>query len=314
MVMGIGVGCVSTPDIKDHNACFLMQNAAIRNMNILSPLLSRDGFKHYLKLQVDAGANCVYLYTMNEKDGGWTPYSIYKDNQIGGTVNDHVVKEMQWRIEECRKEGLAVVIVMRADDSPNFNRAELSAIDEQENQWIATQQEQQLLGVTVESGNQGEAYHTSSAQQTRYNHDCVKHFDDYASAYWIGLEVDEYYDKNTTWHYANQMQGLTDKEIGTHQTFGWDYAAHGSVDAAWVQTGFGRDPAYIQNLIAQARAALPNKRVYCAEYDKSSRSAGAKARGDAGMAGGAHGTGNNRNNPPDVDFIDKLLGWLSTIL
>jgi hypothetical protein len=172
----------------------------------------------------------------------------------------------------------------------------------------------QALGVTTNVGNQGEAFHAQSAAQERYNRDCVKYFDKYASAYWIGLELNEYYNANTTWHYANQMQGLTDKEIGTHETPGrFGYAAHGSVDAAWIQAGFNKSGSYIQNLTAQARAALPNKRVYMTEYHKSSETAQAKALGDAGMAGGAHGTGNNRNNPPEVSWIDELTGWFSTI-
>ena len=70
-------------------------------------------------------------------------------------------------------------------------------------------------------------FHAVRSRQEQYNRDAVKHFDEHASAYWVGLELDEYYDAGTTWHYARQLQGLTKKEIGTHQVAGrWDYAAN----------------------------------------------------------------------------------------
>lgn len=301
-------GCATLPELKNHNACFLGAGASIRYMNILSPRLGRDGFKNYVVKMKDMGANFAYVYTMNQKDGPWTPYSLYQGDNIGGSINESVVKEMDWRLGYLRDEGLGVVIVLRADDSPNFNAA-VHAAEEAKYRISAATFKQ--MGLTKSIGKVAACdaglysdsvtnfVRTSSARQEKYQKDAVALFDKYASAYWVGLEVDEYYNTATVEVYASQLQKLTAKPILTHQTSGkWNMAGNPSVDAAAIQYGFGQSASYIQSMTQKAVSQLGGKPVYGTEYHKSSETEEARNLGDAVMRGGGQGTGNNRHNPP----------------
>ena len=255
-------GCMTLPELENHNACFLGAGASIRYMNILSPHLSRDAFKGYVAQQKDMGANFVYVFTINEHDGPWTPYSPYSGNDIGGQIDEGVAGEYEWRMEHIRSEGLGIVIWLRADDSPTFNR-------------------------------------TPQSKQEQYQRDMVARYDDYASAYCVGLELNEYMGSGAVEHYAAQLQTLTEKPVMTHQTSGrWDMAGNPSVDVAGVQYGFGKSAGYVENMTRNAVGQL-GKPVYGVEYHKSSETEEARSLGDAVMRGGAKGTGNNRHNPPD---------------
>lgn len=264
-------GCASTPDIKNHNACFLMDNAATRMMNILSPHLPRDEFKSLVGRQKAAGANMVYVYTMNEHDGPWTPYSFYQGNAIGGAIDEVFCKEMQKRCDYIRDEGLGIIIVLRADDSPGFNKSD-------------------------------------GGRQHKYQEDAVSRFDEYASAYWVGLELDEYYNSSTVESYASHLQSLTKKPILTHQIPGrWDMGGLPSVDGAAIQYGFNKNRDYILNMTKKAVANLGSKPVYGVEYHKSSATEQACTLGDAVIEGGGQGTGNNRHNPPkSQSWFDRI--------
>jgi len=247
------------PSIDKHKASFLMDNAATRMMNILSPNLPRDSFKAQVDRCKANGDNFLYLYLMDEKDGGWTPFSFYVGNKIGTVVDKDKLSEMIWRAEYARKKKLGIVFWLRADDSPNFNKTPVDL-------------------------------------QKKYQKDAVESFDKYASAYIVGLEADEYMNAATAEMYAAHLKGLTKRHIGVHQTTGkCDFALQPSIGSIWYQFGFGKSAGQIQSETALVKVKMCGKPVFAAEYHKSSDSAEAKALGDAAMRGGASGTGNGRN-------------------
>lgn len=253
-------GCTtSLPDIKNHNACFLASGASVRMMNILSTKLPYDSFKAYVKQQKDMGADFVYLYTIDEKDGGWTPFSFYVNNDIGGAVDKNIVSEYQKRMEYVREQDMGVILWLRADDSPNFNK-------------------------------------TSYDKQVAYQKHVVEYFDEYTSAYIVGLEADEYMNSGTAEKYASELQKLTDKHIGIHLTVGrYDYALNPSVDGLWLQYGFNKTASQVESTTKSVIGKMGGKPVYGVEYHMSSETEQAKTLGDAAMKGGAQGTGNNRH-------------------
>jgi len=285
--------CGGVPSVENHRAMFLYNNASLRMMNILSPMLSRDGFKGFVNQMKADGADMCYLFIINERDGGWTPYSFYQGNQIGGAINEGVLDEMKWRCEYVRDRGMGIIIVLRPDDSPNFVRT----LD----QYVFMNSAERMMEldvspVSVMADIPAMRFSTLSVQsQEQYQRDAVKHFDRYASGYWVGLELDEYYNVQQVAHYAEQLQKLTDKPIGTHQVQNqYSFASLGSVDHCYFQYGWGKSPGYMQSRTAQVKAAL-GKPVIAAEYNKSSNTPQARAQGDAAMAGGAYATGNGRN-------------------
>ena len=268
-------GCMSVPDLDGHNATFLGANASVRYMNILSPVLSYNGFKDHVGQMKHMGANYVYVYTANQGDGSYVPFSLYHGHQIGGDLNGGVVDEVLKRLKYLQKEGFGVVIWLRSDDTRWWDQ----------------------YGV---------------AQQEKYQSDVVKLYDDYAQAYVIGLEADEYFSAGEVNHYAAHMQSITKKPILTHQRPGrWDHATSAYVDGAGIQYGFGKSGGEVQHITATAKAQLGGKPVYGVEYHKSSESNEARVLGDHVMAGGGSGTGNNRNNPPKRG--NGWIGWFNDI-
>jgi len=247
------------PDIKNHKASFLMDNGGLRLMNILSPNCSRDTFKGVVSRSKGNGDNFMYLYAINEHDGGWTPYSIYVANKIGGVKDTSVIAEYKWRLQHIRDNKMGIVLWLRADDSPNFNK-------------------------------------TPEAQQKQYQADIVTLFDDYVSAYLIGLEADEYMSATAVEMYATHLRGLTDKHIGIHQRPGrYDYALRACISGLWYQYGFNKNRDQIRNDTVTVLQRLGGKPLYAAEYHLSADTEPAKSLGDAAMAGGASGTGNGRH-------------------
>jgi len=250
---------VKLPDVKGHNACFLVANGSVRMMNILSPKLLYDNFKTYVNQQKELGANFVYLYTIDEKDGGWTPFSFYQGNSIGGTVDEAVVQDYQKRLQYIRDQNMGIVLWLRADDSPTFNK-------------------------------------TARTQQLKYQADVVSYFDKYVSAYVVGLEADEYMNATTANDYAVELGKLTSKEIGIHQKPGkYDFVLQAGFDTLWYQYGFNKNASQIESDTKNVIAKIGGKKLYAAEYHLSSESEDAKKLGDAAMRGGASGTGNNRH-------------------
>ena len=155
-----------TADFDGHRAMFLYNGAGIRMMNILSPRLSRAGFEGYVNQMKSDGADTCLLYLINQKDGGWTPYSFYVNDQIGGTVNQAVVDEYNERLKYVLEKGLAVVLVLRPDDSPNFVRTLESDPD------VASIDVLSAMGVGEPSASEFESFKTMSGESGEVSDGC----------------------------------------------------------------------------------------------------------------------------------------------
>ena len=75
---------------------------------------------------------------------------------------------------------------------------------------------------------------------------------------------------------------------------------YANADYVYLQTGWDKTPAEITAMVKQA-IAVTGKPVVASEYAKESRSAAARALGDAACLAGAVGTGNGRS----VDFCGQ---------
>lgn len=298
-----GPWCNETPSLNGHKASFLLDNGGTRVMNILSPNLAYNNFQDIVKRCINNGDNTIYLYLMNEKDGPWTPYSMYVNNQIGGALNEAIVKEYEKRIEYIRSKDLGIVFFLRADDSPNFNKVMVRGKKGKKGkkvekivytappEVIPPIDESFLTNGVVLSFNK-----RSTASQEQYQKDAVRLFDADAMAWIVGLEANEYYSDGTINHYANQLQGLTSKHIGVHLTpMKYSAALQSTIDGLWLQYGFNKSPSQIASDTKSIISKMGGKPVHATEYNLSSDSATAKAQGDQAYANGAKSTGNGRN-------------------
>ena len=247
------------PPLIGHRASFLFDDAKTRVMNILSPRCDLATFKTIVERCIRNGDDYVYLYFRNYGDGPWGPFSFYQSHRIGGDMHTAVLESMRTRLNILRDRNLGIVAWLRSDDSRMFNSISMDA-------------------------------------ELKYQVDVVRHFDEYVSAYVLGLELDEYMKGSTVAGLAAHLNTITQKHIGTHQTSGkYEYARLANVDGCWFQYGFGRTPAQIRAMTNATLGVLSGKPVFATEYHKSSDSAQARALGDAALSAGASGTGNGRS-------------------
>jgi len=148
------------------------------------------------------------------------------------------------------------------------------------------------------------------AQKAHFS-EIVRRFDDKVTGYVTCLECDEYWDAATTNALVAHLKSITDKPVGVHLTSGigghkGNKEYYANADYVYLQTGWDKTPAEITAMVKQA-IAVTGKPVVASEYAKESRSAAARALGDAACLAGAIGTGNGRS----VDFCgqEKKVHW-----
>ena len=148
------------------------------------------------------------------------------------------------------------------------------------------------------------------AQKAHFS-EIVNRFDDKVTGYVACLECDEYWDAATTNALVAHLKSITDKPVGVHLTTGiggkkGNKEYYANADYIFLQFGWDKTPADITAMVKQA-IAITGKPVVAAEYSKESRSAAARALGDAACLAGAVGTGNGRS----VDFCgqEKKVHW-----
>ena len=148
------------------------------------------------------------------------------------------------------------------------------------------------------------------AQKAHFS-EIVRRFDDKVTGYVTCLECDEYWDAATTNALVAHLKSITDKPVGVHLTSGiggkkGNKEYYANADYIFLQFGWDKTPADITAMVKQA-IAITGKPVVAAEYSKESRSAAARALGDAACLAGAVGTGNGRS----VDFCgqEKKVHW-----
>ena len=145
----------------------------------------------------------------------------------------------------------------------------------------------------------------STAAQAAHFSEVVRRFDSKVSGYVACLECDEYWSPAKVNALVTHLKSITDKPVGVHLTSGigghkGNKEYYANADYVYLQTGWDKTPAEITAMVKQA-IAITGKPVIASEYAKESRSAAARALGDAACLAGAVGTGNGRS----VDFCGQ---------
>jgi hypothetical protein len=153
-------------------------------------------------------------------------------------------------------------------------------------------------------------------QKSHFN-EIVRRFNDKVTGYVACLECDEYWSPAMVNALVIHLKSITDKPVGVHLTSGIgghkgkkEYYAN--ADYVFLQTGWDKTPAQIAAMVKQAMA-VTGKPVVASEYAKESRTAAARALGDAACRAGAIGTGNGRSitpcgyeaPPKEANFLKK---------
>lgn len=264
-------GCTTTPSLDPdnssptiitpleehrHQASFLFDNAATRVMNILSPSYPEEKFKKVVDRCIANGDTEIYLYLINERDGEWANYSFYKNNDIGGDINYDTVDFYNKRLDYVIGKSLSPILWLRADDSSHFNSI-------------------------------------SETRQKKYQEDAVKLFEERATAFCLGLELNEYFSVTQIKTYYDHLDGLTDLPIGIHLTsLSQTIVKAIKPKRFYGQFGFGKTVAQVYKDTKNIIPAIAPTEFYGAEYHKSSDSEEAKNLGDSILDAGALGVGN----------------------
>lgn len=214
-------------------ATFLLLDGKYRCMNYLSMGAQYGSFCNMVADCKTRGADTLYLYFSNEKDGSPAPTSFYDNGLIGGSINKHIVEEMQKRLLFAVKSKMYIDGWLFADDSPGIARQPISV-------------------------------------KTQYVGDVVKYFDPYVDRYVVALEANEYMSQADVTTIALLLR-KTGKKVGLHLTSNkYDWSSHSAIDIHYHQYGFGKRPQQIQADTVKVVAAL-KKPVIAAEYDLSSK-------------------------------------------
>ena len=144
----------------------------------------------------------------------------------------------------------------------------------------------------------------------------VNRFDSRVTGYVACLECDEYWTAAHVQKLVAHLKSKTNKPVGVHLTSGigghkGNKEYYANADYVFLQTGWNKTPAEITAMVKQA-IAVTGKPVVASEYAKESRTAAARALGDAACRAGAIGTGNGRSiifcgeeKYTETDFIKK---------
>ena len=154
----------------------------------------------------------------------------------------------------------------------------------------------------------------STAAQAAHFSEVVRRFDSKVSGYVACLECDEYWSAAKTNALVAHLKTITDKPIGVHLTTGigghsGNKEYYANADYIFLQFGWDKTPAQITAMVKQA-IAVTGKPVVASEYAKESRSAAARALGDAACLAGAIGTGNGRSIQYCGQREEKKKSWI----
>lgn len=251
------------PGRLENSGSFLMQNLRVRNMNILSLQIDRATFEARVADCVANGDDTMALFLTNNGDGAPPVTSFYVDDVYGAAVDHDKADEMRERILHCRAQGMRLHFWVWADDS-GFQEFPMDLHRE----------------------------HLSR---------CVEMFDEYADAWCVGLELDEWLrDPSKIRELTGALQDITVRPVGVHFTrlSKWEWTIKARADLLFGQYGFGLSAEEIRAATAEVIENLEGRAHYWAwEYHKSAESAEAKALGDAAMSvDGCLGTGCGRGH------------------
>ena len=195
------------------------------------------------------------------KANGDTHIYLYTRNagDNGGGYNlGQISPQPDWeaRLDELNAAGLKPVLWLTPDDSPSIVNQSMDA-------------------------------------QKAHFSDMVNRFDGRVTGYVTCLECDEYWSAAQVQTLVAHLKSKTNKPIGVHLTPGMQPEYFANADYVFLQTGFNVTPEQVKAMVAHA-IAVTGKPVVASEYAYESRSATARALGDAACTAGAIGTGNGR--------------------
>lgn len=242
-------GCVTHKDWDEctKSSCWFGNNAEVRIMNVLSPNLTDQQFKDFVKMSADRGVNCFHLILANKADGFGAPYSIYGPTFIYGTVNPGMANKMFERVKYLYEKGYGVVLWLITDDS---------------NAWAKS----------------------IAAAPTVYVNDLDRlGFFKYASTVVTGLEADEYWSAAQAMAMYNATKTKYSGKVGIHQTSG-KYTLAGACDVFFAQVNPGTSVASIQAFVQKVKAAT-GKPVNMFEMERHEDRARCEAAFQAGAFG-----------------------------
>ena len=196
------------------------------------------------------------------KANGDTHIYLYTRNggDNGGGFNLSAISpQPDWeaRLDELNNMGLKPVLWLTPDDSPSIVNQSLDA-------------------------------------QKAHFSNMVARFDSRVTGYVTCLECDEYWSAAQVQALVAHLKSQTNKPVGVHMTPSFKAEYFANADYVFLQTGFNKTPEQVKAMVAHA-IAVTGKPVVASEYHLESRSANARALGNAACAAGAIGTGNGRS-------------------
>ena len=240
------VGATTTDLVADFQSSFLVDGRKFSTLSYLSDDRDDNWRSKVRTLILANGDTHVDILARNTDK----PWGMVTD--VGSNWND--------RLSGLRSAGLAPVIWLRGDDSPEIDALPIS-------------------------------------DQLDYNDRVVQSVDTQVSHYVACLECDEYYSVPELNVVIQRLRKATDKPIAVHLTPGMrgKEAYVKNADVIYLQTGFDLSEAEFKAEIEYALTlGLP---VVVSEYHMDSDSEEAKALGDIACGyAGVVGTGNGRGN------------------
>ena len=196
------------------------------------------------------------------KANGDTHIYLYTRNggDNGGGYNLSAISpQPDWevRLDELNNAGLKPVLWLTPDDSPSITNQSMDA-------------------------------------QKAHFDQMVARFDSRVTGYVTCLECNEYFSAAEVQALVAHLKSKTNKPVGVHLTPGVQPAYFANADYVFLQTGFNKTAEQVKAMVAHA-IAVTGKPVVASEYHLESRSANARALGDAACSAGAIGTGNGRS-------------------
>jgi len=249
---------------------FILVVLGVSNTYAYDPAYSLHGHSASFLMLDSKWMTLNYLHTNANKAGmrnaakanGDTHIYLYTRNggDNGGGYNLNAISprpDWETRLDELNNMGLKPVLWLTPDDSPSITNQSMEA-------------------------------------QKAHFSNMVARFDDKVTGYVTCLECDEYWSAAQVQALVAHLKSKTNKPVGVHLTPGVKPAYFANADYVFLQTGFGKTAEQVKAMVAHA-IAVTGKPVVASEYSFESRSANARALGDAACAAGAIGTGNGRS-------------------
>lgn len=245
------------PPFEGHNATFLLDNAGTRMMNILGR--PPNQFRDLCKRSRAMGADTLYLFLLNEKDG-WPPVNPFQDGRWFGALDEKTLEDWDEKLIDAARLGLSVVFWCMPDDSPGI--------------YAALKGDPEALG--------------------RLCNNAIERWGWIATGWCMALEPEEYKSVWPSIDFAHrQLKENGARWIGCHGITGstWGTLRLPHANVHFHQYGWNVSPGAIENITRDIRGRIGRRALVAAEYNKSSNN---PEQGRAAIRGGAIATGNGR--------------------